>query len=127
MHIVSLRAVLFTPDGKVLLLSDRDEWDLPGGRIEPGESSYDCLVREVKEELNLDVEVGRLVHAHQFEDVSGHYVFVVTYHCSVIGSFTPKLSPEHHGIEYFAPEQLPQNLAIGFRAAITLAARTSAL
>jgi hypothetical protein len=47
--------------------------------------------------------------------------------CSVVGSFVPKLSPEHTRIEYFLPAQLPQNLPIGFRPAITLAARESGI
>ena len=33
-------------------------WELPGGKIEPGESPRHCLVREFREELGLDVAVG---------------------------------------------------------------------
>ncbi len=32
-------------------------WDLPGGKVEYGESPYDTLKREVKEEVNLDIEI----------------------------------------------------------------------
>lgn len=33
------------------------KWELPGGKIEPNESDEDCLVREIKEELNIEIEI----------------------------------------------------------------------
>jgi ADP-ribose pyrophosphatase YjhB (NUDIX family) len=48
---------------KVLLqqVKGLDYWFMPGGRCELGESARDCLKREMGEELNSEVEVGRLV------------------------------------------------------------------
>lgn len=39
----------------------RDHWLLPGGGVEPGEDPRDCARREVREELGLDIEVGRML------------------------------------------------------------------
>jgi len=48
-------------DGKVLLAKgDGDEfWDIPGGRINSGEKPAQALKREIKEELGVDIEVGK--------------------------------------------------------------------
>jgi RimJ/RimL family protein N-acetyltransferase/8-oxo-dGTP pyrophosphatase MutT (NUDIX family) len=51
------QGVLRNADGEVLLceLTYKSEWDLPGGVVDPHESPSECLVREVREELGLDV------------------------------------------------------------------------
>jgi len=56
-------AVIFDEDKKVLLAHrrDRDLWVLPGGAMESGESPYEAVIREVKEETGLDVEVDKFV------------------------------------------------------------------
>lgn len=53
-------------DGALLLIRrghapSRGRWSLPGGRVEPGESAREALVREMAEETGLVVEVGELV------------------------------------------------------------------
>jgi len=53
-------------DGALLLVRrghapSRGRWSLPGGRVEPGETPQDALVREIAEETGLIVEVGDLV------------------------------------------------------------------
>ena len=42
-------------------------WEFPGGKIEPGESSADALVREIREELGCTVAVGDLVHTVEYD------------------------------------------------------------
>lgn len=51
------------PAGRVLLceLVYKPDWDLPGGVVEPGESPRTGIVREVREELGVDVVAGRLL------------------------------------------------------------------
>lgn len=57
------QGLLRNPAGEVLLcqLSYKPEWDLPGGVVDPGEPPAGTVVREVDEELGIDVEVHGLV------------------------------------------------------------------
>jgi 8-oxo-dGTP diphosphatase len=65
--IVGVGAII-TQEGKILLAKrgsepDRGKWSVPGGLVELGEKLEKAVVREVKEETNLDVEVIRLIDA----------------------------------------------------------------
>lgn len=56
--------------GKILIARRRPElkqggrWELPGGKIEPGESAAECLRREIREELGIEIAVGGYVATH---------------------------------------------------------------
>jgi 8-oxo-dGTP pyrophosphatase MutT (NUDIX family) len=124
---VSVKGVLRLPTGEVvLLLNERDEWELPGGRIELGESSTECLAREIAEELTLQGEVGAPLDTYLFEVIPGKHVFIATYGCTLVGPFAPALSHEHKRPGVFAPDALPANLPGGYRASITMACATAA-
>lgn len=62
---VSVKGVLLkknNSDSEVLVLrNDRQEWELPGGRIEADESPMECLVREFREETGLPISVGSVI------------------------------------------------------------------
>ncbi|MDN5725449.1 MAG: NUDIX hydrolase [Propionibacteriales bacterium] len=51
------------PDERIVLCRTtfKPDWELPGGIVEPGETPRDGALREVSEELGLDLEVGRLL------------------------------------------------------------------
>ncbi|RON58494.1 NUDIX hydrolase [Pseudomonas frederiksbergensis] len=116
---VSIKGVLQSPEGLiVLMLNERDEWELPGGRIELGETAADCLAREISEELDVEVEVGEPLDSYLFEVIPGKHVFISTYRCQLLGGFVPKVSHEHKEIGLFDPEDLPANLPRGYRDSI---------
>lgn len=58
-------SVIVIEDDKILLVKhrkgSRQYWVLPGGRLEYGETFFQCAVREIKEETGLDVEVERFL------------------------------------------------------------------
>lgn len=116
---VSIKGVFSAPSGEVvLLLNERGEWELPGGRIEIGESPVECLRREILEELNVTVSVETLLDSYLFEVVPDKHVFIVTYGCRRADDFNPIISHEHKRIGLFEPAALPPNLPAGYRASI---------
>lgn len=119
---ISVKGVVFSPLGQVvLLLNEREEWELPGGRIEVGESSPGCLAREIQEELNIQVSIGKPIDTYLFEVIPGKRVFIATYRCAVVGPFNPSISHEHKRLGLFAPSALPENLPMGYRGSIATA------
>jgi mutator protein MutT len=62
MNVIEISAGLVFRDGRLLITQRPDGghlaglWEFPGGKREPGESFEDCLRRELREELGLDIE-----------------------------------------------------------------------
>jgi mutator protein MutT len=64
---IDVAAALIFHKGKLLITQRRPDdhlpnlWEFPGGKIEKGETFEQCLVREIREELGIDIAVGELV------------------------------------------------------------------
>ncbi len=74
--------VVFNVKGEVLLIFRRGSWDLPKGKIDPGESREAAAVREVQEETGLTkLERGALLHStyHTYRDKNNKRVLKPTY------------------------------------------------
>ena len=60
-------------------------WDIPGGMVEEGELPTDALVRESKEEVNLDIIVKHVIHEDSNLDTEKNIVFTrLVYLCEVL-------------------------------------------
>lgn len=76
METLSVAAAVVCHNGRVLIAQRPKQshmglkWEFPGGKVEPGEEIEHCLIREIKEELDLEIEAGRelAVVDHQYED-----------------------------------------------------------
>ena len=108
---LSIKGVLIHESRVLLLLNERDEWDLPGGRPDPGEDHRAALVREMREETGLAVEVGRLVDEHLFEVLPQRFVRIVAYACTLQAEGTIALSHEHHEASWVELSTLGERIA----------------
>jgi 8-oxo-dGTP pyrophosphatase MutT (NUDIX family) len=92
---ISVKGVLIHRDRVLLLLNERGEWDLPGGRPDPGEDHRAALEREVREETGLSVEVGANLDEHLFEVLPDRFVRILPFACRLVGGKDVMLSHEH--------------------------------
>ena len=80
-------------------------WEFVGGKVEPGESREQALIRECREELALTVEVGEVYMEvdHVYPDMTVH---LTLFHAS-IGDQEPTML-EHNDIRWLLPSQIPE-------------------
>ena len=79
---INVVAAVIIRDGKVFATQRgygefKDWWEFPGGKIEPGESPQQALVREIREELDATIEVGELLQTVEWD----YPTFHLTMHC----------------------------------------------
>ncbi|HLO26803.1 MAG TPA: (deoxy)nucleoside triphosphate pyrophosphohydrolase [Geobacteraceae bacterium] len=79
-------AAIIENRGKILLARRRPDapypllWEFPGGKVEPGEDPRDCVVREIKEELAIDIAVEGIYDVVFYRYPERH-VLVLAYRC----------------------------------------------
>lgn len=121
---VSVKGVLIYDNAVLLLANDRDEWELPGGRIDADDATpQETLVREFDEEVGLAVSIAGIIDSWIF-DVADKRVLIVTYRCDLIGEWPGHIdfSEEHVGVLLAPIDSLPSNLPQGYRRSIDVAA-----
>ena len=117
MHDASLEMPLLVTaavisDGEKILITRRPDdkrhpglWEFPGGKVDPGESPEEALCREIREELDAEVQVLKI-----FEVVFHRYewgpVLVLAYSCRLLTSAIRNLGVTEH--RWLYPSELPE-------------------
>ena len=80
-------------------------WEFVGGKVEPGETKEQALIRECQEELAVTISVGEVFMEvnHDYPDLNVH---LTLFHAAIIEG-TPQLL-EHNDIRWITPEEIPQ-------------------
>lgn len=122
---LTIKGVCLNPQGRVLLCrTSRQDWELPGGRPEIGESFPACVSREIHEETGLTATVHELITAFPYQVLPGRWVNVIVYSCQLPDSPPPTASPEHQQVAFLDPDTLTADeLATEYRLAIDLGAK----
>lgn len=111
--IPSIHGVIINASGEILLhrREDSSVWAIPGGKIELNESIEQCLKREMKEELGVEVSTKRLLGVYTDPSYvlalgnQVHRVFLIVFLCT-IKSGNLKLTDETREYRFFTQESL---------------------
>ena len=103
-------AALICKDGKFLICQRPKQkmrgllWEFVGGKVEPGESKEDALMRECKEELDVRVNVGNIFMEvdHVYPDLTVH---LTLFFATIAEGTIKKL--EHNDIRWISPKEIP--------------------
>ncbi len=86
---VVVAAGVVSVDGKILVARRKagthleHQWEFPGGKLEPGEAPNECLVREFREELDVEIEVEQVLEVifHRYPERN---VLLLLYACRLV-------------------------------------------
>ena len=101
-------AVIFDAQGSIFATQRgygewKDWWEFPGGKIEPGETPQQALHREIREELDADIEVGELLRTIDYDYPTFH-LRMHCFRCRLVDQSFTLL--EHEAARWLAPQDL---------------------
>jgi ADP-ribose pyrophosphatase YjhB (NUDIX family) len=104
-------AAIVVKDGKILLgkrnkVNAFGKWVLPGGRVDWGESIRDTVIREVREETNLDIEPKKLVCHKEIIRPDAGYHRIVFFHLAESKNDEIKVSDDLSEAGFFTIDEI---------------------
>lgn len=108
MKTINVVAAVIMKEGKVFATQRgygefKDGWEFPGGKVEAGESPEEALRREIREELEVEVNVGDLIDTIEY-DYPAFHLSMKCYACTIAGG-SPHLL-EHEAALWLTAGQL---------------------
>ena len=108
MKTINVVAAVIMKKGKVFATQRgygefKDGWEFPGGKVEAGESPEEALCREIREELEVEVNVGDLIDTIEY-DYPAFHLSMKCYACTIAGG-SPHLL-EHEAARWLSADQL---------------------
>lgn len=108
MKTINVVAAVIIKEGKVFATQRgygefKDGWEFPGGKVEAGESPEEALLREIREELEVEVNVGDLIDTIEY-DYPAFHLSMKCYACTIAGG-SPHLL-EHEAARWLSADQL---------------------
>jgi 8-oxo-dGTP pyrophosphatase MutT (NUDIX family) len=116
---VSVKGVVVRQRRVILRRNERNEWELPGGKLELHESPAECVAREISEELRLVVEATRLLDSWLYTIEPDVHVLILTFGCTELRESDATLSAEHERFEWFSIDEVDSlRMPEGYKASI---------
>lgn len=108
MKTINVVAAVIMKEGRVFATQRgygefKDGWEFPGGKVEAGESPEEALCREIREELEVEVNVGDLIDTIEYDYPTFH-LSMKCYACTIAGG-SPHLL-EHEAARWLSADQL---------------------
>mgnify|MGYP004682647459 CR=1 FL=1 len=108
MKTINVVAAVIMKEGRVFATQRgygefKDRWEFPGGKVEAGESPEEALRREIREELEVEVNVGDLIDTIEY-DYPAFHLSMKCYACTIAGG-SPHLL-EHEAARWLSADQL---------------------
>ena len=114
---ILLTAGLVVTKNNQLLLAynnNKNAWYLPGGKIDKGETAKEALIREVREELNIDLQPDKIEnYKHISAPAYGESPELIMEQDTFLYNLTENIQPSHEiaAVKYFDLEMYKQELA----------------
>lgn len=112
--LVNDRSQVFLAKRGPLAKNERGLWEFPGGSVEFGERLADALIREMREEYGVEIEVGALLDVvdHILPHEGQHWVSP-TFICKIVSGEPSIQEPgKCDAIGWFDPDQVPTDLTV---------------
>jgi len=118
---VGVGAFILNDKNEVLMLlrssqckNEAGKWMIPGGGVDFNEKLEDCIIREVKEEIGVDIDVVKLIAAvnHLLPEEGQHWV-APTFQCKIKSGEPKIMEPhKHEELKWFSLDEMPENLSV---------------